>query len=760
MKVKPYVYWLVLALAFSGLAMVIYWPARTGAWVLDDIPNIVLNQRLRDFSDSFQLLLERRGISFFSFALNIKLWGLEPAAFRWVNVVIHVVNSLLVVLLLRQLTGSAWRWAIVGGLFFLCHPVQTSAVSYIVQRMSLLSAFFALTAILLVDRYYLLVGEGRGAKAKLFLLISVFCVFFSFMSKENAVLLPLMFLLLAWFRGEGRLAAGWRSVVVVWLAISVVAIFSQYNLVVQHFTGAATSDGFSGIPFYKDTGQALYAMLADQDRAFLSIRYFLSQLEVFWVYLGLIFFPLRQALDYSWPIPDLRLSLLHLATLALIVVGLWFACKRRDRFPSLFFGLAWIAIFSVIESSFIPLDPIFEHRLYLPLIGVIFIFRDLGALLPKKTGWIVAVVVICLLALLSWKRNMIWGGDPASFWQNDVSVVPRAPRPVFNHAAALFAQKRFVEAEKEIKLLRSQGYIYDMTVGEVLYFSGKTEEAMAVFRRAVERGEPGANGVELFSGYQAIQDKKYAEAKDWLGRAELRKGQDVKSLYFKGMLAEAQNDPIGAVENYHAAIAASEGWYESAIMTVNSGYALWAQERRDLLLAQLSEWLDSQRVSIQAAPDNMNIRMYYANQLMRLGLYEEALTHYEALKEMTSTPGSLYAKLGMVSEKLRRLSAAEKYYKKSYESFPNSRDNAFNYARMLLTRGNLSAANEVVTVFLQRNPNDGLFLLLSGDVLLKRGEIVAARDAYLRASLQPGYQGLALPPLRILNSQLKGVKNE
>lgn len=750
MKNNRYISWSLLVLGFTALALAIYWPASNGSWMFDDETNIIYNFRLRNFSDSFGFLRQTRGIAFFSFALNIQLWGLDPSSFRWVNVVIHTMNSLLVVLLLRQLTGSAWRWAIVGGLFFLCHPVQTSAVSYIVQRMALLSAFFALTAILLVDRYFMLVKEGRRTKAILFFLMSVFCGIFSVMSKENTVLLPLLIPLLAWLRGGGRLAAGWRSAFTFWLSISAVAV------VVLFFIGGLTIKELSGgsLSLYKDTGKALYETLKDQDRTLLPIRYFLSQLEVFWVYLGLIFFPLHQALDYSWPIPALRLSLLHLATLVLIAVALWFGYKRRDRYPFLFFGLSWILIFIVVESSIIPLDPIFEHRLYLPLVGVLFIFRDMGALWAKKIAFPVALAAICVLAFMSWKRNLLWG-DPVSFWQSNVRVVERAPRPLGKLASSLFAQKRFAEAERETKRLAAIYNIGDMLMGEALFFSGKTDEAMAAFHKAVLHKEPGANGVELFSGYKAIQEKRYGEAADWLNRAELRNANDVKIFYFKGMLAEARNDLLGAVENYANSISAVEMSNDFDLLSFRKCYALWAQERRNLLNDQLSDWIYHESSKVRSSPDNLQIRLDFANQLMQLGLYSEAVEHYEALRRTGQNHWSLYSALAIAYERLGRLEDADKNYEISYELVPNNPEVSLAYAKNLMNRGKISAAYEIVGPLAQQVPNDARVFLLAGDLLRKKGDLKAARDAYLRASLLPGYQEQAIYQLNNLNKMKK-----
>jgi Flp pilus assembly protein TadD len=194
-------------------------------------------------------------------------------------------------------------------------------------------------------------------------------------------------------------------------------------------------------------------------------------------------------------------------------------------------------------------------------------------------------------------------------------------------------------------------------------------------------------------------------------------------------------------------------------LTFSAGYALWAKERRNLLLAQLSEWLDRERDNVRSAPKNIQIRGNFASQLTRLGLYEEAFEHYEALKEVAPKLWSLYFNLGIVCEKLGRFGDAEKNYKTSHELSPDNFEVSFSYATILGKRGKLLAALTVLTPLLQQYPDEARFLLLSGDLLWKRGEIDAARDAYVRASLLPGYQALALSKLRNLNKQVE-VKNE
>lgn len=565
---------LLVCALFAGIALLLYWPARSGGWTLDDAHNILHNQALRDFADSLHLFLRKRGVALFSFALNAEVTGLSPAPFRWVNVAIHTVNSLLVLLLLRQVTRVPWRWALLGGLIFLCHPVQTSAVSYIVQRMSLLSAGFALGAILLADRYLQCCASGGRRRAWSYLGFSFLCGVLSVLSKENTLLLPLFIPVLAWLRGEGQLSPGWRPALGLWLIfvlLAVTLVFASGLTFAQILTSGNS-------PLYKETGQVFYAALEPQEMVWLPLRYFLTQLDLFWVYLRLLFFPLFQAFDYCWPFAELMPTLVQASTLGLLGAISWLAWLRRHSQPLILAGIVWIAIFAAIESSFIPLDPIFEHRLYLPLVGVLMILYALLLPLLHRTAMVVAIALILCLALLSWQRNQFWG-DPVRFWQECARQAPRSPRPLSHLARELFTQKRFEEAVTTIETMAAMYNLGDLQLGSALYFAGRKTEAMAAFRRAELRGDPGANGIELYRGHWALQEGRLVEAGEWIERAERKWRQDVPSLYMRGLLAEAIKDWSAAVSWYMQAIKVHEAADPLLYYNFNESYASWAAER-------------------------------------------------------------------------------------------------------------------------------------------------------------------------------------
>src|SRR4030067_1198502 len=123
----------------------------TAAFQFDDLPIIVENAQLRDLNNLPQILAGQRGLTMATFAINYALGGGDTTGYHAVNLAIHIINAALAYLLLLytlRLTGSgeatARRLSALIALLFAAHPVQTQAVTYIVQRMESLTSLFSL----------------------------------------------------------------------------------------------------------------------------------------------------------------------------------------------------------------------------------------------------------------------------------------------------------------------------------------------------------------------------------------------------------------------------------------------------------------------------------------------------------------------------------------------------------------------------------------------------------------------------------------
>src|ERR1039458_8297233 len=91
-------------------------------------------------------------LTWLSHMLDCQLYGLNPGGHHSTNLLFHVANTLLLFLLLKQLTGAMWRSAIVAALFA-WHPLRVESVAWAAERKDVLSAFFWMLTLIAYTRY-------------------------------------------------------------------------------------------------------------------------------------------------------------------------------------------------------------------------------------------------------------------------------------------------------------------------------------------------------------------------------------------------------------------------------------------------------------------------------------------------------------------------------------------------------------------------------------------------------------------------------
>ncbi len=218
--------------------------------------------------------------------------------------------------------------------------------------------------------------------------------------------------------------------------------------------------------------------------------YLMTQMRVITTYIRLIFLPVKQNLDYDYPVSHslfelpvflsfIFLSLLFGLGVYLIIIGnrQWAIGNRlktkdeeddsrftlHDSRPLrlIGFGILWFFITLSVESSFIPIaDVIFEHRLYLPLAGALiavttsaFVIADKLAVRWKgivKAVTIAFVLITIAFSFAAYARNMVWR-DGVSLWQDVVSKSPGNARAYNNLGFEYMNKKLFDNAINEIQ---------------------------------------------------------------------------------------------------------------------------------------------------------------------------------------------------------------------------------------------------------------------------------------------------------------------
>ena len=186
-----------LGLALATLAT--YWPARLGGLLNIDDDGYVLfpmvSKGLRSAAVVWAFtsvhVSNWHPLTSLSHMLDVQLFGLNPAPMHWENIVLHIVNSVLVLIVWRAFTGAFWRSAMVAALFAL-HPLHVESVAWISERKDVTSTLFWLLGL------WTYLGWVRRRTAARYALVAAALVV-SLLFKPMAVTFPCTLLLLdAW----------------------------------------------------------------------------------------------------------------------------------------------------------------------------------------------------------------------------------------------------------------------------------------------------------------------------------------------------------------------------------------------------------------------------------------------------------------------------------------------------------------------------------------------------------------------------------
>lgn len=358
---------LFVFLLLSIAIVATYHRAPDNSFHFDDYPNIVIPPAihiteisLESFSRiNKETLWTQRPLPNISFAIDWWRGGGKPEAFQWTNIFLHAITTLLafafILTLLRRHFSQQPRliWiACFGAALWALHPIQTQAVTYIVQRMASMAALFSLLAVFAYIK-------GRLADNKIcwgWFALSALAFVLGTLCKENTWVIP-AFILLAEFgvvRHKQPLIQ--YRLDYLWLTLPVIAAL---YLLIDIASGAG--------PLY-NYAQKGYAL-----RDFTLGERLLTQPRVIAFHLSQILWPWfeRFSLEHDFVTSTslFRPATTFFALLGLLIwcgLGLWLLFKQNYRIFG--FLLLWVPLTLAVESSVIALEMIFEHRMYLPSI--------------------------------------------------------------------------------------------------------------------------------------------------------------------------------------------------------------------------------------------------------------------------------------------------------------------------------------------------------------------------------------------------------
>jgi len=456
-------------------------------------------------------MYNNRFIGNLTFALNYALHELDVVGYHIFNLLIHLLNALLVywlvILTFRTpyasvhlqkdvlRTSDPYRWIpLFTALLFVSHPVQTQAVTYIVQRFASLATLFYLLSLV---AYIKARGSDSSKKARYaFFAVSIISAVLAMRTKEIAFTLPVMVLLyeFMFFSGDIKKRMLYLlpllPLLLTMLIIPLSVMFTQ-----------TASTGVGGIDeLTKVAGSA------DVPRW----DYLNTQFRVIVTYIRLLFFPVNQNLDYDYPIYRTFFTLpVFLSFFVLLGVLCWgiyllYRSYKSDKanrfwFRLSAFGIFWFFVTLSVESSIIPImDVINEHRLYLPSIGyfmaimsgIVFIHVTLADRIKAvaKVFMPVMILIVISLSLTAYTRNFAWSGK-VTLWEDAVKKSPLKIRPHYNLGEAYQEQGRLDDAVREYQTaisLNPDLVEPHYNLGLVYRAQGRLDDAVREYQAAIK----------------------------------------------------------------------------------------------------------------------------------------------------------------------------------------------------------------------------------------------------------------------------------
>ena len=423
---------------------------------LDDFSSIQENPIIYNWQGSFFEIwntYKLRVIGYLTFALNYQYHQFQVAGYHLINILIHLLTGLAIFALIRGLITTpalknnqtkTWLPLIVA-LIFLLNPLQIQAVTYIVQRLASLAALFYIAAM----ASYIQARLNPKLFTKLiWTLLCLLLATLAFFTKQNTVTLPIALLLLELIFFPGNIRR-----IILTITTALIASFIIWYII-------ATT--FNLDPFSLKSLELLSRETTNISR----YAYFATQTKVLWTYISLFFWPISSHIDYAYPISQgFFIGTEHYNWLARIMSSqeLWaliahitlltIAAYNLRKRPLIAFGIFFYYLAHSIESSIIPIkDVIFEHRTYLPNLGLAILTAYILVVKIPQYSRIIPITIIAILLIsgtATWKRNQMWR-EPVALWQHNMEQSPEKKRG-WNILGKHLIQKA--------KLERKQGYI-------------------------------------------------------------------------------------------------------------------------------------------------------------------------------------------------------------------------------------------------------------------------------------------------------------
>lgn len=602
-------------LLIIGVVLAAYHNSFPGAFLLDDVSNVLENRSIRTLSDLGAVLsppadagVGGRPVPNLTFAVNYAVGRLDAWSYHATNVAIHLAATLTLFGVVRRtmmravlpppVRAASTEIAIATAILWGVHPLATAAVNYVSQRTELLMGFFYLLT---------LYGFIRSVetRSRVWAMFAVVCCALGMASKEVMISAPLALLLYdrTFFAGTWRDALRQRRAIYFGLA-------ATWLLLAGLIATSRLSE--RGVGF---------------ELGVTWIDYALTQARAVLIYLRLALFPDPLVFDYGWTFErTFGGAAPALTGCAALVAATLFACRNH---PALGFAGCLVILILAPTSTFIPIihQPIAESRMYLPLGVVVTLLVTTMVRWLGRLAWLPLTGAMVALGLVTLQRHPVYQHE-VSLWSDTVARQPANARAHGNLSAAWLR-------------------------------AGRAQDAIAAAKKAVELRPA------------------YADAHHNLALALLRSGQVTGAIEQYEIALRANPAAVDTHYNLGAALLGAGRIDEAThhlekATRLNPGHAK-AHNNLSVVLLQrgrASEAAEHGRAALRLAPEFAEAHYNLGNALAQLGDRAAAIASYEAALRTDPSFAKAHNNLGVLRLQAGDSAAAVRHFEAALQLDP------------------------------------------------------------------------------------------
>ena len=651
-------------------------------------------------------------LTWFSHMLDAQLFGGRAGGHHFTNVLLHIANSILTFLLLRQLTGAQWRSAIVAA-FFALHPLHVESVAWVSERKDVLSVFFGLLALWCYAQY-VEASKSHTPKKKIQYGLTLSFFALGLMSKPMLVTLPFVLLLLDYWplkRFPVDSKKDWRPALwrLTWEKLPFFALSTASCVVtflVQREGGAVQSLTNFPLSFRVQNAFVTYAR-----------------------YLGKTFWPADLANPYpypeQWPVSRVLFS-------AVLVVGLCIAALLLTRTrPYAFTGWFWFwgALIPVIGIVQVGIQSMADRYTYLPLTGlfIVVVWGVAEFTIGKPVLKLVSgAVTACMIVACAWRTV-----DQLKYWHDSGALAQQALAVTGDNDVAL---TNLANHQLETGLVDDAIENYNKALRTISARGGSNMDIVAVL---TADDNATANEQRRLLNLDLRKSAACAEILNNLGTALARKGQvDEAILHYRAAIQLKPNHAL-ALHNLAFELSARKQYDRAiALLEVAVRSKPDAPEIRNSLAnalresGRLGEAIAQYNEALRRAPTHAETHNNLGLALAAQGKQTQAIQHYEAALKSDSGLIEVHNNLGSALLKIGQVDEAIKQFRLLLQMMPEHARAHDNLGIALATKGQLDDAVAEIHEALRYDPDNANTHFNLGNVLALQGNFEEAARQY------------------------------